>query len=63
MRRTSPGRSGARPGTTRLPPPEEGLPLFWEDYEHVKNMILGETPEFEEIMECIERLEGEMNGL
>ena len=27
----------------------------------MKNMIFGETPEFEEIMECVERLEGEIN--
>lgn len=29
----------------------------------MKNMIFGETPEFEEIMEFMERLEGEINGL
>lgn len=29
----------------------------------MKNMLFGETPEFEEIMECMERLEEEVNGL
>lgn len=53
----------AKPGTMRLLPPEECLPLLREDYEHMKNMIFGETPEFEEILECMERLEGEINGL
>lgn len=53
----------ARPGTMRLLPPEECIPLLREDYEHMKNMIFGETPEFEKIMKCIERLEREINGL
>lgn len=43
----------ARPGTMRLLPPEECIPLLREDYEHMKNMIFGETPEFEKIMECM----------
>ena len=53
----------AKPSTMRLLPPEEWIPLLREDYEHMKNMIFGETPEFEEIVECMERLEGEINGL
>lgn len=53
----------ARPGTMRLLPPEDCLPLLREDYEHMKNMIFGETPEFEEIMTCVEQLEREINEL
>lgn len=53
----------ARPGTMRLIPPTDCLPLLREDYEHMKNMIFGETPEFEDILECMGRLEGEINGL
>ena len=53
----------AKPGTMRLLPPEDCIPLLREDYEHMKNMIFGETPEFEEIMDCMERLEREINGL
>ena len=53
----------AKPGTMRLLPPGDCIPLLREDYEHMKNMIFGETPEFEEIMDCMERLEREINGL
>lgn len=53
----------AKPGIMRLLPPEGCISLLREDYEHIKNMIFGETPEFEEIMECMERMEGEINGL
>lgn len=53
----------ARPGTMRLLPPEACLSLLREDYEHMKNMIFGETPEFGEIMECIEQMEREVNEL
>ena len=53
----------AKPGTMRLLPPEDCIPLLREDYEHMKNMIFGETPEFEAIMDCMERLEREINGL
>lgn len=30
------------------------------DYEHMKNMIFGETPSFKEIMDTIRRMEVEM---
>lgn len=53
----------AKPGTMRLLPPADGLSLLHEDYEHMKSMIFGEIPEFEEIMDCMERLEREINGL
>ncbi len=53
----------AKPGTMRLLPPKDCIPLLREDYEHMKNMIFGETPEFEKIMDCMERLEREINGL
>lgn len=52
----------AKPGTMRLLPPEDCIPLLREDYEHMKNMIFGATPEFKEIMDCMERLEREING-
>lgn len=53
----------AKPGTMRLLPPVECLALLREDYEHMTNMIFGETLEFEEIMECMERPEREINKL
>ena len=53
----------ARPGTMRLMPPEDCVPILAEDYEHMKNMIFGETPSFEEIMDTIRRMEAEINML
>lgn len=53
----------AKPGTMRLLPPGDCVPLLREDYEHMKNMIFGETPEFEEIMDRMGRLEREINRL
>ncbi len=53
----------ARPGTMRLMPPEDCLPALQADYEHMKNMIFGETPEFERILEVIRMLETEINDL
>jgi len=53
----------ARPGTMRLMPPEDCTPVLTEDYEHMKNMIFGETPSFEEIMDTIRRMEAEINAL
>lgn len=51
----------AKPGTIRLMPPTDYVPTLRDDYEHMKNMIFGEKPMFEEIMDCIERLETEIN--
>ncbi len=53
----------ARPGTMRLMPPEECLPALKADYEHMKNMIFGETPEFAEILTAIGSLEDEIHSL
>ena len=47
----------------RLMPPEDCVPILAEDYEHMKNMIFGETPSFEEIMDTIRRMEAEINAL
>lgn len=53
----------ARPGTMRLLPPEDCLPTLREDYAHMQNMLFGEKPSFEEVMDCIARLEQEINQL
>ena len=53
----------ARPGTMRLMPPEDCVLILAEDYEHMKNMIFGETPSFEEIMDTIRRMEADINAL
>lgn len=53
----------ARPGTLRLLPPEDCMPILREDYEHMKNMIFGNRPEFDKLMANIKQLEREINGL
>ncbi|NLV51099.1 MAG: nucleotidyl transferase AbiEii/AbiGii toxin family protein [Clostridiales bacterium] len=51
----------AKSGTMRLVPPEVCLGVLKEDYEHMKNMIFGAQPEFDDVMDCIKRLEREIN--
>ena len=53
----------AKPGTMRLLPPEDCLPILRDDYAHMRNMLFGKIPSFEEIMACIARLEKEINSL
>lgn len=53
----------AKPVTMRLLPPEDCLPVLRDDYAHMRNMLFGEIPSFEEIMTCIARLEKEINSL
>ena len=53
----------AKPGTMRLMPPKDSLSLLRDDYSHMKNMIFGETPEWEEVLESIGKMETEINGL
>lgn len=53
----------AKPGTMRLMPPENCMKQLGDDYEHMRNMIFGVRPEFDEIMACILRMEKEINQL
>ncbi|MEX0974381.1 MAG: nucleotidyl transferase AbiEii/AbiGii toxin family protein [Bacillota bacterium] len=53
----------ARPGSIRLVPPDPCFPVLMADYEHMKNMIFGAKPRFEEIMEALGRMEAEINAL
>lgn len=53
----------AKPGTLRLMPPDECIPLLRDDYEHMRNMIFGEQPAFENLMDCMKRMERKINGL
>jgi predicted nucleotidyltransferase component of viral defense system len=53
----------AKPGSMRLMPPEDCLSVLKADYEHMKNMIFGEQPEFDEILARIENTEKEINQL
>ena len=51
----------AKRGTMRLMPPEYNIEKLRDDYEHMQNMIFGEKPSFEEILDGIQKLETEMN--
>lgn len=53
----------AFPGTMQLLPPNDCIPSLRDDYEHMKNMIFGEKPEFDDILICISHLEQEINAL
>ena len=53
----------AKPGTMRLLPPVECIPGLRTDYEHMKNMIFGERPEFDRILDSMRELENDINQL
>ena len=53
----------AKPGTMRLMPPEDCRTALREDYDHMKNMIFGETPEFDVILPTVQKMEDEINSL
>lgn len=49
-------------GTMKLSPPEYNVTKLRSDYEHMQNMLFGEKPRFEEIMNGIANLEKEINN-
>lgn len=51
----------AKRGTIRLMPPDYNLDRLRDDYEHMQNMLFGDKPIFEEIMDGIAKLEDEIN--
>lgn len=51
----------AKPGTIKLIPTEKSLKALREDYEHMKNMIYGEKPDFDAILDVVKVLEDEIN--
>ena len=51
----------AKPGTMRLVPPEHSIQKLRDDYEHMRNMIFGEKPEFDAILDMVLGLENEIN--
>ena len=53
----------AKPGTMRLLPPETCMEVLREDYVHMQSMLFGVIPTFEEIMQCIQKMETEINSL
>lgn len=53
----------AQPGTMKLIPPEDCIPVLIGDYEHMKNMIFGAKPSFDEIFRTLHNMESEINAL
>jgi len=51
----------AKRGTMRLMPTEHNIQKLRNDYEHMKNMIFGEKPEFDAVLDAIGKLETEIN--
>jgi len=52
----------ARRGTIRLLPPEYNIAKLRNDYDHMRNMIFGDKPDFDVILDEISALEAEING-
>ncbi|MCD8309351.1 MAG: nucleotidyl transferase AbiEii/AbiGii toxin family protein [Clostridia bacterium] len=53
----------AKVGTMKLMPQQRHIATLKNDYNHMKNMIFGKCPEFEEILAQIAELEKEINSL
>lgn len=53
----------AKPGAMKLIPSEKNIKALYEDYEHMKNMIYGEKPDFDIILAAMQILENEINAL
>ena len=53
----------AKPGTMKLIPSEKNIQALYEDYEHMKNMIYGEKPDFDIILAAMQTLENDINAL
>ena len=50
-------------GSIELLPRESVISALQEDYQAMRNMIYGNIPEFEEILEFLEKLQEEIHGL
>ena len=53
----------AKAGTMKLMPPQYNLKALEDDYKHMQNMIFGDKPSYDEIIETIRKLETEINVL
>ena len=53
----------AKRGTMRLLPPDYNLEKLRADYEHMQNMLFGNKPSFEEVMDGIKQLEENINDI
>ena len=52
----------AKRGTMKLLPLEYNIAKLRSDYEHMQNMLFGERPSFDEIIQGIADLEEEINN-
>ena len=52
-----------KPGTMLLQPSEHAMPAMKLDYAAMRNMIYGEYPPFDKILEAIKDLESQINAL
>src|SRR5262249_39147470 len=52
----------AKPGTLRLVPPEARLPELEQDYRKMREMIFGDPPAFEQMLEVLREIERLVNG-
>lgn len=50
-------------GTMKLLPPEYNIAKLRADYDHMQNMLFGEKPAFDEILNALTQLENEINGV
>lgn len=53
----------AKLGTLRLMSPDNCLDILADDYAHMKNMIFGTYPSFEDILSYLDKLQSEINSL
>lgn len=53
----------AAPGTLKLIPPKYRFGALAADYEDMRDMLYGDVPSFEAVMEAIRALEKEINSL
>lgn len=53
----------AVPGTLKLLPPEYRMDALKKDYDSMKNMMFGQYPDFDSLMEFTKELENEINTL
>ena len=52
----------AKPGTLRIVPPDARLTELEQDYRKMQEMIFGELPAFEHLLEVLREIERQVNG-
>ena len=52
----------AKPGTLRLVPPDARLPELEQDYRDMQEMIFGEPPTFDHLLDVLREIERNING-